>query len=613
MARDDLLFFYERELAFLRRMGAEFAQKYPKIASRLQLEPSKCEDPHVERLLEGFAFLAARIHLKIEDDFSEISEALLSLLHPHYIRPIPAMSLVEFGLDPEQGKLTSGFPIPRDTELHSAPVGGAPCKFRTCYDTTLWPVTVEEARWITPDQLGPPVKTSEPWALRIKLRCLPDVTFRSLDLDVLRLHLSGESNLTSTLYELLCNNCTRILVREPGKSTKKPTLQLASNEIVPVGFGKDEGMLPYPRRSFAGYSLLQEYFTFPEKFLFLDLAGFKEIREAGFHEQVEVIFLLSQFEHIDRTEMLQTGVSARTFRLGCTPVVNLFAQTSEPVLLTQKHHEYPIVPDARRRETTSVFSVDEVVATTPGSSETLKFEPFYSHRHAKHGTAERLFWYARRKTVSWSSDDATDVSVSFVDLSGRVVYPSLDAVTTRLTCFNGDLPSRLPFGADGGDLSLPGGGPVERISPLVRPTQVIQPPLGKSQLWRLISLLSLNYLSLVDGGVDALHELLQLHNFADSASVDRQIRGVKRVASGPCYSRIEGEHGVSFARGHRVEIDFDEDQFAGGGVFLFASVLEHLLGQFASLNSFCILAARCEQRKEMLREWPPRAGWKTLL
>jgi type VI secretion system protein ImpG len=613
MARDDLLFFYERELTFLRRMGAEFAQKYPKIASRLQLEPTKCEDPHVERLLEGFAFLAARIHLKLEDDFSEISEALLSLIHPHYVRPIPAMSLVEFGLDPEQGKLTSGFEIPRDTELHSAPVGGAPCKFSTCYDTTLWPVTVEEARWITPDQLEPPVKTSEPWALKIKLRCFPDVSFKSLDLDALRVHLSGEGNLTSTLYELICNNCTRILVRESGKSAKKPPLQLSSNNVIPVGFGKDEGMLPYPRRSFAGYGLLQEYFTFPEKFLFLDIAGFKEVREAGFGAELELIFLLSQFEHTDRLEMVQAGVSDQTFRLGCVPVVNLFAQTSEPVLLTQKRHEYPIVPDARRRETISVFSVDEVVATTPGRSETLNFEPFYSHRHAVDGTAERLFWYARRKPVSWASDDATEVSLSFVDLSGRVVHPSLDAVTTRLTCFNGDLPRRLPFGADGSDLSLPGGGPVEKISMLVRPTPVVQPPLGKSQLWRLISLLSLNYLSLVDGGADALRELLQLHNFADSAAVDKQIRGVKRVASGPCYSRIEGEHGVSFARGHRVEIDFDEDQFAGGGVFLFATVLERFLGQFASLNSFCILAARSEQRKEMLREWPPRAGWKTLL
>lgn len=613
MPRDDLLYFYERELTFLRRMGAEFAQKYPKIASRLQLEPSKCEDPHVERLLEGFAFLAARIHLKLEDDFSEVSEALLNLIYPHYIRPIPAMSLVEFHLDPEQGKLTSGFPIPRETQLHSAPVGGAPCKFQTCYDTTLWPVTVEEARWMTPDQLDPPVRAGEQWALRLSLKCLPDVTFAGLELETLRLHLSGEGNLTSTLYELLCNNCTRILVREPGRKARSLPLQLPATSIEPVGFAKDEGLLPYPTRSFLGYRLIQEYFVFPEKFLFLDLKGFGELREAGFGECAEVIFLLSQFEQADRREMLQTGVAARTFRLGCTPVVNLFPQTSEPVLLTQKRHEYPIVPDARRRETTSVFAVEEVIATTPGAADTLRFEPFYSHRHRRDGERGQLFWYARRKPAYWSRDDGTDVVLSFVDLSGRTIHPSLDAVTTRLTCFNGDLPSRLPFGNDGGDFSLPGGGPIQKIATLVRPTAVVQPPLGKSQLWRLISQLSLNYLSLAQGGAEALRELLQLHNFADSAVVDRQINGIKHVTSQPCYSRIEGEHGVGFARGHRVEIEFDEDKFAGGGVYLFASVLERFLGQTASLNSFCILAARSSQRKEMLREWAPRAGWKTLL
>ena len=335
--RDDLLYYYERELAFLRRMGAEFAHKYPKIASRLQLEASKCEDPHVERLLEGFAFLAARIHLKLEDDFSEVSEALLNLIYPHYVRPIPSMSLVEFHLDPEQGKLTSGFEIPSGSALHTDPVGGSPCKFQTCYDTTLWPITVESARWITPDQLDPPVKTSESWALQVKLQCLPDVAFDSLELNTLRLHLSGERNLSSTLYELLCNNCKQILIREPKGRGKAKALQLPAAALTPVGFGKNEGMLPYPGRSLLAYRLLQEYFTFPEKFLFLDLAGFDHVRDAGFGAKAEIVFLISQFERPDRREMLETGVSANTVRLGCAPVVNLFT-----------HHPYQLQPELRR-------------------------------------------------------------------------------------------------------------------------------------------------------------------------------------------------------------------------------------------------------------------------
>jgi type VI secretion system protein ImpG len=433
-----------------------------------------------------------------------------------------------------------------------------------------------------------------------------------LDLNTLRLHLSGESNLVFTLYELLCNNCTRILVRDPG-NTKRPALVLPPDAVRPVGFAEDEGILPYPGRSFLAYRLLQEYFTFPEKFLFLDLSGFDQLRAAGYGDKVEFIFLVSPFERTDRRSMLESGVSARSIRLSCTPVVNLFPQTSEPVLLDQRRHEYLIVPDARRRHTTEIFSVDEVVGVTPGSPEPVRFEPLYSSRHGTTRNKQQAYWYARRRTSGWRSDGGTDVFLSFVDLSERLVHPSLDAVTARLTCFNSDLPSRLPFGNPAGDFELQGGGPVRRTIALVKPTAVVQPPLGKPQLWRLISQLSLNYLSLVEGGTEALQELLRLHNFADSASAEGQIQGIKSVRSAPHHSRIVGEYGVSFARGRRVEIEFDESQFTGGGLYLFASVLEHFLGLYASLNSFCVLAARSRQRKSPLREWPPRAGWKPLL
>ena len=198
--RDDLLYYYERELAFLRRTGAEFGRRYPKVAARLQLEANKCDDPHVERLLEGFAFLAARVHLRIDDDFPEFSEALLNVVYPHYTRPIPSLSLVQFVLDPEQGKLTTGLRIPKDTDLYSRPVAGTPCRFRTCYETTLWPVTIAAAKWVTPHELKPAVRAQDAVAaLRLELACLPDVTFEQLELETLRLHISADANLASTL------------------------------------------------------------------------------------------------------------------------------------------------------------------------------------------------------------------------------------------------------------------------------------------------------------------------------------------------------------------------------------------------------------------------------
>jgi type VI secretion system protein ImpG len=611
--RDELLYLYERELTFLRRSGAEFAQRYPKVAQRLLMEPNKCDDPHVERLLEGFAFLAARVHLKLEDDFSEVSEALLEVVYPHYTRPIPSMSVVQFHLDPEQGKLTSGLTIEAGRLLYSKPVGGVPCKFRTCYDTTIWPVRVVGARWAAPYELSPPIRsTAAVGAVRLELECLPDVDFSSLGLERLRFYLDAETNLASTLYELLLNNCVQILLRDASPNSTVDPVILPGSALRAVGFEQDEGMLPPARRSFIGYRLLQEYATFPEKFFFLDLSGFERLRAAGFRSRVEVVFLISAFERSERRPWLEAGISTDTFRLDCAPIINLFPQTSEPILLDQRKHDHLVIPDARRRDAMGIYSVDEVVATTPGVAGVLRFEPLYSFRHEREDGGP-LFWYAQREPVTWRPDEGTDVFLSFVDHSARTVYPELDAVTARLTCYNGNLPSRLPFGDPNGDFEMQGAGPVRKIISRVKPTSVIDPPLGKSQLWRLISQLSLNYVSLVSGGAEPLREILRLHNFAESASLEAQIQGILDVRGEPTYARITSGQGLTFARGNRVEIEFDEERFAGGGVYLLANVLHHFFGLAVSLNSFCVLGVRSSQRRQMLAEFPPRSGWKTLL
>lgn len=612
---DDLLHYYEQELAFLRRAGEDFARKYPKVAGRLELEPTKCEDPHVERLLEGFAFLAARVQHRIDDDFPEVSEALLNVLFPHYVRPIPSLSLVQFHLDPDQGKLTTGLEIPRGTALYSKPVDGVPCRFRSCYDTTVWPVEVKEARWGTPQDLDPPVRSREAvGSLRVELGCLSDNTFPELEMDSLRLHLSGEGGLPTTLYELLLNNCVDILVRDPANPGKTEPVSLGASALEPVGFEEDETLLPPPRQSLALYSLLQDYFAFPEKYLFLDLQGLDALERAGCRERAELVFLISRFEQAERRETLANGVDRDTVRLGCTPVVNLFEKTSEPVLLHQRRHEYPVVADARRKQSTGIFSVNEVSPVQPDTEEALRFRPFFSLDHGRAPDGETIFWQAKRRDGPHEVREGSSVYLSFVDRSGHLRHPERDAVTARITCFNEDLPSRLPFGKDdAGDFELPGGGPVQRVSALVKPTPPVQPPLGKPQLWRLISQLSLNYTSLVDGGGEGLRELLHLHNFQDSLALEKQVQGIRELRAEPCYSHIESEHGVAFARGHRVELELDEDQFVGGGVFLFASVLERFLGRFVSLNSFSMLAARTLQRKELMKEWPPRSGSKALL
>jgi type VI secretion system protein ImpG len=612
--RDELLLYYEQELDYLRKSAAQFAERHPKVASRLVLEPSKCEDPHVERLLEAFAFLAARVHLKLEDEFPEITEALLSVVYPQLVRPIPSMSVVEFQLDPDKGKLTSGMKIERNSQLYSKPISGIPCTFRTCYETTLWPITVSTAELNAPSRLKPPVKTSDSaWAIRLELRCAKDVSFVSLKPDRLRFYLDGESGLVNILYELLFSRLNRIQVRDLTVGSRLAPVTLPASALNAVGFGPNEGMVPYPASTFAGHRLLMEYFAFPEKFFFIDLGGLGAVVQAGFKDAIEVIFLISDIEGGGRQQRLELELSKKTFRLGCSPVVNLFPLVAEPIQLNQRRAEYPLTPDVRRPYSVEVFSVDEVAGINSANQKITKYEPFYSLRHTARKDDRSCFWLAHRRPSTRPNDDGTEISLSLLDLSLTTLNPDATVLSVKTTCTNRDLPSRLPFGNQDSDFELDGAAPMKRIVALRKPTPPVRPAMGKSILWRLVSHLSMNYLSLVDEGKDALQEILRIYDLGRTAYSQNVIQSILNIRSRPHFARLVSEQGVSFARGLRIEMEIDEDQFAGGGAFLFAAVLERFFGLAASLNSFTQLSVTTPQRKEGLHEWEPRSGRRLLV
>ncbi len=609
--RDDLLNYYERELTFLRQMGAEFALRYPKVASRLQLEADRCEDPHVERLIEAAALLAARVHLRLDDDFPEITQALLNVVYPHYTRPIPAISVAQFAL--REGAMSTGLRIPRETTLYSGLVDGMPCRFRTAYDTDVWPMRIAELQWLALDRLDPPLRAPEAAAvLRARIECWPDVRLAGLKLSSLRFYLNGEGPLVHALYELLLNNCVSIVLRDPRPRFRSRPIELIRDALRPAGFSRNEALLPYSRRSFDGYRLLQEYFAFPEKFFFLDLFGMDALTVAGFENSFEVLFLIAPFDRPERQQMLEIGVGPRTFRLGCSPIVNLFSNTAEPIQLDRTRYEYPVIPDFQHRRTMEIFSIDDVSCTYEASGQTAPFSPFYSFRHAdaRPGTT---FWNAtRRAAPSADAGAPSTMHLSLVDLSGRPVNLDLDTLNIHCTCSNGDLPSRLPFGDERGDFTLEEGFAVDRVIALRKPTRVIRPAVGRDALWRLISHLSLNYLSLVEDGKEALQEMLRLYHHGAS-NLDPQIDGITAISSERKFARVIGDHGISYVRGIRVEMELDEEKFVGGGVYLFASVMEHFLAQYVSLNSFSQLAVRSRQRKGLVREWAPRNGNRILM
>jgi type VI secretion system protein ImpG len=606
---DELLAYYNGELAYLRELGAEFAERYPKVAARLLLEADKCEDPHVERILEGVAFLTARIRHKIDDEFPEITDSLLGMLFPHYQRPLPSMAVAQLVLAPDQAKLTKGLTVERNSRLNSRPVGGVPCKFRTAYPVTLWPVEVESAR-LDPDRVVFPGKPPDAVALlQLTLRSTGGTPFSQLAINRLRFYLDGTGPVPYALYELLFNNVCQILVRGRVGDRQTETVKLAPGAIEPVGFGPGEGMLDDPSRAFVGYRLLQEYFALPEKYLFFDLCGLQSLAGRGFGDSIDLLFFLN------RSPRSELSVQPESFRLGCTPIVNLFTTVAEPIALTQAQFEYRVVPDVHRPLNHEVFSVDSVSSAGGFLKEPVTYEPFYSIRHARPDVKQTAYWYSSRRPSQRKDDPGTEVDISFVDPGFNPRLPASETVTVHVTCTNRDLPSRLPFGGEQGDFELEAQAPVSRVRCLRKPTRPVRPPLGRGAQWRLISLLSLNHLSLADSekGLDALREILAAHDFAESAVTRQQINGITAVSSRRTSGRTGRKIGNAVCLGVEVTVELDEASYVGSGAFLMACVLERFLGLYASINSFTQLVARTRQREGVLKRWPPRAGERTLL
>lgn len=629
--RDELLGYYEGELAYLRQMGAEFAGKYPKIAGRLQLDADKCEDPHVERMIEAFAFLAGRVHLKIDDEFPQITESFLNVLYPHYLAPIPSMAIAQFSL--EQGSLTTGHHLARGTKLYSRPIEGTPCRFRTCYPVTLWPVEVASATLESRDPVGTRGRWGEA-VIKLSIRCLNNTTLAELKtgeegrpVESLRFYLDGEPQLVHPLYEMIFNHAWRVELRATSarkpagqvgmqtlinsKPAAVPPVVLPPGSIKSVGFEADEGMLEYTARSFAGYRLLSEYFALPEKFLFFDITGLDEAARAGFGDRFDILIYLRDVAPPRGT------VDAGTFQLMCTPVINLFEATAEPIHLTRQQHEYHVIPDVRRLSATEIYSVDAVTAADQGLQRVREFQPFYSLRHAYNREGDRAFWYATRRRSQRIEDPGTEVYLSLVDAGFNPHVPATEMIIVHATCTNRDLPGKLPFGGREGELDIEGAAPLGRARCLTKPTETRRPPLRHGAQWRLISHLALNHLSLVggegDGSPEALQEILYLYDFLDSPATRKQITGIRRVTSRRVVRQTGTRIGAGLVRGIETAIEFDEEQYVGSGVFLFASVLERFLGLYVSVNSFNQLVATSTQREGHLKRWPPRAGEQILL
>jgi type VI secretion system protein ImpG len=621
-----LLQYYSRELQYVRELGGEFAREYPKIAGRLGLETFECTDPYVERLLEGFAFMAARVHLKLDAEFPRFTQHILEIVYPHYLAPTPSMATVQLQPSLSEGGLAQGYQVPRGTVLRSVLGRGdqTACEYRTAHDVALWPLEVTHAEYT--GYLGDLGELRLPnrarAGLRLKLRTTAGLKFSDLALDELTLFLRGSDELPMQIYEQLIGHTVAVVARPTSRPVPWQHV-VTDGPTTPVGFEDEESLLPYGPRSFQGYRLLHEYFAFPARYLFVKLRGLAAAVRRCVDQEMEILVLTDLHD-----KALDGVVGVDNLALYCTPAVNLFPRRADRIHLTEADTEYHIVPDRTRPMDFEVHTVKEVVGFGSSSEVKRTFHPFFamndylsSDEAPAYYTIQRqprMLSARQRNKGARSSYIGSEVFVSLVDADEGPYRSSLRQLAVETMCTNRDLPLHLTLGQGRTDFTLESGAPVEAIRCVSGPTAP-RPSHGYGDMnWRLLSHLSLNYLSLVDGNNGAsdrgaaLRELLSLYADLAEPGHRKQIDGIRSTSCLGITRALPVPGPTTFGRGLEIQVTCDETAFQGSGVFLLGAVMQRFFAKYVSINSFTETVLRTVQRGEIMR-WPARSGLRQIL
>lgn len=617
-----LLEFYNRELLYIREMGGEFARDYPKIAGRLGLDGFECADPYVERLLEGFAFLAARIHLKLDDEFPKFTDHLLEMVYPHYLSPTPSMAVVQFEAEPDEGSLMEGFTLERGTPLRSllGPGEQTTCEYRTSQPVTLWPFQCDDAAYSSRDVVSTrlPSKLKDTKAvLRLRLKASSGVTFDKLPIDSLPIYLRGRDTRTMLLYEQIFADAQGVFLSWNNRSSEE--IVEVNQPISPMGFRDDQALLPVVGRSFQGYRLLSEYFAFQQRFLFFEINGLNRALRNCNTNQVDILIPLRRLH-----TRLENVVDASNFGLFCSPAINLFPHHTDRIHINDSEVEYHVVPDRTRPMDFEIHTVQNVNGYDENSDSTERFRSFYEIRDndIESGNSSCKYYALRRTQRQLSSRQrrrgprtsyvGSEVYLSIVDSDNAPYSTGLSQLDLQVLCTNRDLPITMPVGKSSTDFTLESGAPVRSIRCLAGPTEP-KPSFAEAagdHSWRLISHLSLNYLSLVDGegkGAAALREMLSLYQVAFEEESSTQAEGLVSVDAKPLVRRLSTRGPLTFGRGLEITVTCDESRFEGSGVFLLGAVLSDFFSKYVSINSFTQTVLRTLERGEVMR-WPINIG-----
>ena len=621
MSNPRFLRYYSQELQHLREVGGEFALQYPKIAGRLGLEGFDCADPYVERLLEGFSFMAARVQMKIDAEFPRFTQHLSELVYPHFLAPTPSMAVVQLQPDLTNPALKTGFAVPRGAAMRSV-LGkddATACEYRTAHDLTLWPIELAEARFFTHSgsiagvdaRLPPNVKAG----LRLRLKSAGGVPFNKLAIDSLALHLRGGDDMPGTIYEKLLGSVEGVLALPASRPASWHKL-LPKTALRPLGFDESQALLPSGKRTFQGYRLLQEYFAFAQRYLFVELSGLLPAMRACADTEIELIILLSKGD-----ARLEQSLDVSNFALNCTPAINLFKRRADRINLSGEQLEYHVLVDRTRPMDFEVFQIDEVTGYGSGADAEQAFHPFYNARDIASGQQQKAFYQIRReqRVISQrqrvrgprSSYIGSEAFVSIVDAAEAPYRHDLRQLGLTVWCTNRDLPLSMPLGVGKTDFILDAGGPVQSVRCLAGPSQPFPSFAEGSMAWRLINQLSLNYLSLVDSnpeqGAVALREMLALYCHPADVSAQRQVEGVRAVSSKAITRRMPTPGPITFGRGLQITVTMDDAAFEGAGAFVLGGVLSRFFAQYVSINQFTETVIRTVARGEIMR-WPAMGG-----
>lgn len=617
-----LLDYYNQELLYMREQAGEFAQLHPKIARRLGMHGIEVSDPYVERLIEAFCFMSARMRIKLDAEFPRFTQRLLEVIYPNYVTPTPSMAVAQLHPNPREGNLTRGFLIPRGSAMFAKVPDGeeTSCEFRSSQDVTLWPLSISEAKLtgIPPDipamERHLPAGMQVAGALRLRLRTKGDIRFSDLKgLDRLPVYLAGDDHVATHLFELLHTSAVATFIGAPGHIGRNPQV-VTEGALVHEGLSPNQGLLPVQWNTFHGHNLLHEYFACPGRFLFFSLQhlapGLARVQE----QEAEIVVLLTR--PVGRLNGL---VDARQFALFCTPVINLFPRRTDRVEVVAAQPEHHLVPDRSRPLDFEVYSVSEAWGQQRATTEQLAFRPLYqtlNHDEGNHGRyfslrrEPRLVSNSARRYGTRTPYVASEVFISLVDQNEAPYPDELRYLSVQALLTNRDLPRLVPRNGVS-DLSMAASAPVASIG-LIRQPSTPTPAFAHGELaWRLIRQLGFNHLPLADmphrEGAQALRDMLRLIIHRDDDVGQRQIDSLIGSQVRAVIRRLPGSGPLVYGRGVECTLTVDEDGFSGSSPYLFGQVLEHYLAHHVAINVFTETTLKSMQRGEIAR-WPVRMG-----